>query len=76
MNKPFVVLLVEFTGFDCLTNDGFGLSSDFICRGGTGGAAEGKFVEFLFDSDSENIKVKFYIRRFFAKLCLIGGLIR
>jgi hypothetical protein len=40
MNKPFVVLLVEFTGFDCLTNDGFGLSSDFICRGGTGGAVE------------------------------------
>jgi hypothetical protein len=39
------------------TNDGGGivLSSDFICRGGTGGG----FVEFIDDSVSINIEIKF-----------------
>jgi len=52
IDKPFVVLtLQKMTGFDCLarTNDDGGgvFSSDFICRGGTGGAGDERFVEFI-----------------------------
>jgi hypothetical protein len=67
IDKPFVILTLllsikqEFTGFDCLTRTVGGggvvvFSSDFICRGGTGGGGR-RFVAFIFDSFSRNITI-------------------
>jgi len=53
------MLLLSFEDeFDCLTriDDGVGLSSDFVCRGGIGGGREGFFFNSLsIPSDTESL---------------------